>query len=327
MTSSCPQNAEAREGARWREILSPAELHRATMSDGAVIHLRRHGNAAGPRLVMSHGNGLAIQGYVSFWRQFLDEYDVILFDIRNHGENPPHEASAHNWQRFVLDFEELREAIDGQFGVKPASGVFHSLSAVTAVLHADRFPGRWDSLVLFDPPIYPRNGHPLQPVEDEHMDDMVRRAKRRPTHYDSPIRLAEQFKRRAEFRGWVPGAAEQLAEATLRHDVRTGSWELSCPRELEAHIYQTNNDLTVWTALCRPLDTPVSIIGADPEVENQLPSAGISEAVAEEARLPYCSIPGTTHFLQIEQPALCYEATLEALAGSLQCPGLRSKSL
>jgi pimeloyl-ACP methyl ester carboxylesterase len=285
------------------------------MSDGAVIWLRRYGNPAGPRLVMSHGNGLAIEAYVLFWRQFLNSYDVVLFDMRNHGQNPLHEAAGHRWNRFVIDMEEILDAIDEQFGGKPVVGVFHSLSAVTAVKHADHYRGRWEGLILFDPPIYPRHGHPLQPVEDAHMHDMVRRASRRPSRYDNPALLAQQFKRRPEFQGWVPGAAEQLAEATLRRNTQTGSWELCCPREFEAYIYQTNNDLSVWTALCRPLkETPITIIGADPEMENQLPSASICRAVAEEACLPYCSIPRTTHFLQFEQPELCYKATIEALA-------------
>ena len=317
MTSSCPRSADVLDDDAREDALSPSVVRQEVMSDGAVIRLRRHGNHDGPRLMMSHGNGLAIQAYIPFWRLFLDAFDVILFDMRNHGENPPHDATAHNWERFIQDFGEILDSVDGQFGVKPVSGVFHSLSAVTAVLHADRYPDRWRSLVLFDPPIYPRNGHPLQQVEDEHMDEMARRALRRPMHYESPSRLAEQSRKRPEFKNWVPGAADQLAEATLRQDVDSGSWELSCRRELEAHIYRTNKDLSVWSALCRPLGIPISIIGADPELENQLPPAIISRALAEEASLPYASIKGTTHFLQIEEPLQCHEATIEALAGRL----------
>ena len=40
-----------------------------TMADGAVIRVRRHGNPDGPRLVLSHGNGFAIDGYLPFWSE------------------------------------------------------------------------------------------------------------------------------------------------------------------------------------------------------------------------------------------------------------------
>ena len=42
-----------------REIPEPLSVHEIRMDDGAVITLRRHGNPAGPRLVMSHAYGLA----------------------------------------------------------------------------------------------------------------------------------------------------------------------------------------------------------------------------------------------------------------------------
>ena len=53
------------------EIPEPLSVHEVNMEDGAVIFLRRHGNPAGPRLVLSHGNGLAIDLYYPFWSLLL----------------------------------------------------------------------------------------------------------------------------------------------------------------------------------------------------------------------------------------------------------------
>jgi pimeloyl-ACP methyl ester carboxylesterase len=66
------------------------------MEDGAAIRVRRHGIAGAPRLVLSHGNALAIDGYFSFWGRLLDRYDVIVYDFRNHGHNPPHHPAHHS---------------------------------------------------------------------------------------------------------------------------------------------------------------------------------------------------------------------------------------
>src|SRR5271167_4224222 len=98
------------------------------MNDGAIIRLRRHGNPAGPRLALSHGNGLAIDGYYSFWRLLLERYDLILFDFRNYGQNPRHNFAQHNWPRFVRDLEQIYSAIQERFGARRTVGVFHSLS-------------------------------------------------------------------------------------------------------------------------------------------------------------------------------------------------------
>lgn len=67
----------------------------ATMHDGAVIHVRQHGRHEAPRLVLSHGNGLAIDGYFTFWGRLRERYEVVLFDVRNHGRNPRQPIEGH----------------------------------------------------------------------------------------------------------------------------------------------------------------------------------------------------------------------------------------
>ncbi len=40
------------------EVLQPASTLEVPVAGHAVITLRRHGNPTGPRLILSHGNGL-----------------------------------------------------------------------------------------------------------------------------------------------------------------------------------------------------------------------------------------------------------------------------
>src|SRR5207248_2807481 len=121
-----------RPALRWRgvpmstnTIPEPRQSFSATMHDGAVILVRRFGNPDGPRLVLSHGNGLAIDGYFEFWRMLVDRYDLVLFDMRNHGRNPLHPIDGHNWTNFVSDIERLFNEINRQFGAMRSAGVFH----------------------------------------------------------------------------------------------------------------------------------------------------------------------------------------------------------
>ncbi|HEX6443438.1 MAG TPA: hypothetical protein VF007_14700, partial [Stellaceae bacterium] len=73
--------------------------------DGARLRVRRHGNPRGPRLMLSHGNGFAIGGYFNFWSRFLDDFDVLVFDMRSHGQNPRAEPANHDYGHMMPDFD------------------------------------------------------------------------------------------------------------------------------------------------------------------------------------------------------------------------------
>jgi pimeloyl-ACP methyl ester carboxylesterase len=275
------------------------------MDDGAVIHLRRHGNPAGPRLALSHGNGLAIDGYYSFWSLLRERYDLILFDFRNHGQNPLHRFENHNWPRFVTDLEHIFAAIPQHFGAKRTAGVFHSLAAVSATMQAQRFGPRWDPLVLFDPPYYPPERHRLRAVQFTSEEEIAERAEKRTPSYADPMELAASFARRMT--RWQPEAYELMARATLRYEQAANEWVLACPREYEAKVFRTNRDIEVWNGLAR-MPVAVKLICGDPDAPDSMPPARLGQAVAAESAVAYESIAETTHFLQIEKPRECLRA-------------------
>jgi len=286
-------------------IPTPIRAIDLQLDDGAVIRLRQHGNPSGPRLALSHGNGLAIDGYYSFWKLLSERYELILFDFRNHGQNPLHTFEHHTWPRFALDLEQVYDAIQQHFGAKRTIGVFHSLSAVTATMQTQHYGVRWDPLVLFDPPFYPPDRHRLHLLQHDNEEEIANRALKRTPAYTDPMDLAASFRRRLKL--WQPEAYEQMARATLRHDPATNQWILACPREFEAHVFRSNRDTSTWENLAT-MPVPLKLIGGDPEAAEATPPARISQAIAMETGLPYEAIPGTSHFLQIEKPAECIAA-------------------
>ena len=283
------------------------------MDDGAIIRVRRHGNPSGPRLVLSHGNGLATNLYLPFWNLLRDRYDLVLCDVRNHGENPLHGGAGHDLPHFVADLETILVGLQREFGAKPIAGVFHSLSGLIAIRHALEHPNRWRALVLFDPPLYPRDGHPLRNAQQNDKDSLSVRARRRTERYKSPDDFAKQLASNRGFTRWRPEAYALMARATLRPEPATGEWILACPRELEARVFEENRDPSLWVKLGE-VKAAVKIIGADPNLEGAGPPALISKAVAEEVPIDYEAIPDTTHFLQIEQPEACVRALESFLA-------------
>jgi pimeloyl-ACP methyl ester carboxylesterase len=285
------------------ELPRPLRVIELAMDDGAIIRIRQHGNPGGPRLALSHGNGLAIDGYLPFWGRLRERYELILFDFRNHGQNPLHSFTHHSWPQFMHDLEWIFDCVQQNLGVKRTAGVFHSLSAVTAVMQTQRMGRRWDPLVLFDPPFYPPDGHPIRELQRGNEDDIAARAERRTPSYGDPMELAGQFRRR--FPRWQHEAYELMARATLRYDSGERRWVLACPREYEAHIFRSNRETSTWQRL-RHMPVAVKLVCADPAEGS--PTALMGRALAAEASVAYEPIAGTTHFLQIEQPQDCIRA-------------------
>ena len=110
---------------QW-EIPEPLATAEVAITGGAISILRRHGNPDGPRLVLCHSNGLATDLYYPFWSLLADRFDIVLYDLRNHGWNPLSDIRMHNIATFVSDNESIFQGIDQHFGEKPKIGVFHS---------------------------------------------------------------------------------------------------------------------------------------------------------------------------------------------------------
>ena len=121
------------------------------MDDGALIILRRHGNPKGQRLVLSHGNGLSADLYYPFWSLLTDTFDIVINDVRGHGWNPVSDLRVHNFLRFANDNVTIFQAIDRHFGRKPKIGVFHSMSALIALLQEQQ-DSIFSALLLCEPP-------------------------------------------------------------------------------------------------------------------------------------------------------------------------------
>ena len=123
--------------------------------------VRRHGNLAGPRLIVSHGNGLAVDLYYPFWSLLADEFDRLVCDLRNHGWNSAALRRDHNVPRLIRDHLVILGSIDHSFGEKARVGVSRSVTALTGLLaFSVAIPGLpavpgggFNGLILFDPPI------------------------------------------------------------------------------------------------------------------------------------------------------------------------------
>ena len=294
-------------GCLW-VVPTPLAVAEIRVADGSSILVRRYGNPAGQRIITSHGNGLAVDAYYPFWSLLQDHYDVVVHDCRNHGWNRIGDRSRHNVPTIAQDMASVVRGIGSHFGEKRAVGVFHSLTALTALLHAlsERDRSGFEALVLFDPPICPPGGS-LEGLERIGLT-LAKQARRRRNTFEHPEEFAARLRQSRAFERLPTGALELISRATLRR-AETG-YTLRCPPSYEAQIYEYFWGWTTQVDFHR-LTCPVKTIGSDPTLPfSALPSHDLSTL----ASLDYDFIPETTHLLLMENPEACAANVVEFLA-------------
>ena len=292
------------------EIPEPSAACEIAVDADTRITLRRHGNPDGPRLVLSHGNGLAVDLYYPFWSLLADDFDLVVYDLRNHGWNAVGPREAHSLPTFVRDHDRMLEAIDDQFGAKPKVGVFHSVSALTTLL-SSATDGAYEARVLFDPPVCKPGRSQLEfDLAAERTAAMTRsRADRFRTVED----YAEVLGISPAFTRMVPGARELMARTTLRESADGEGLELRCPKEYEAQIIDYARVFAVLVNF-EALSCPTKVVGADPTLPySYLPTFDLTHVLTVD----YDFVPEATHFLPLENPGACAAAVRDFV--SLQC--------
>ena len=289
----------------------PNDTFQAVIHNGSRVLIRRAGNPSGTRLFLSNGNGFAIDGYRVFWEPLLADFDVICFDMPNHGRNEPSGADGHNYFDFAADLGAIYHAVTGRYGRKPSVGAFHSMSARSAMKHAVQMEWVWDALVLFDPPDVPPAGHEHYEAMRNFELRLMEWALQRQEVFSSPEDLVHSYNSSRAQSRWLPQARIDMANAILRPN-GNGSYRLSCRRELEASIYLAALTLDLWPD-AKEYGGPVKLIGADPGAKGAPPTAAANFALAREGDYEYAAVPDSGHLLQIERPDACREAMLSFL--------------
>lgn len=276
--------------------------------DGAELALQIHGAPGRPRLILSHGNGFAMDGYRSFWSALLQDFELVLFDLRNHGRSGATAIEAHTIAAMADDHTCVAAACRHTFGPRATFGVFHSVSAIAATLAGAR--ALWDGVVLVDPPLVSNAaGNGLVRSADE---KLAQYARNRPMRFESVEALAQSLAS-GPGRYWAHGAALDMARSITRPGAG-GGFELVCPGEYEARIYEQNAQLDSYAAL-GAMRGRVAILGADPHAPRALHPALVSRAAASDYALAYAHVEGASHMLQIEKPQAAVAALRSLLSG------------
>ena len=289
--------------ALW-EIPEPLSTCDVRLDEHTVTTVRQHGNVSGPRLVLTHGNGLAVDLYYPFWSLLAGDHELIVYDLRNHGWNSVGESKHHNPPTLVHDHDLVLESIDRVYGNKPTVGIYHSLSTLPALLSFARLHS---ALVLFDPPLCKPGASQNELIAAA--ERSAEKTRRRRHRFKTREEFAERLRDSPVFSGVVPGIPELFARTALREASNGEEFELRCPPEYEAQLMHYARSFFPLIEL-ELLSCPTKIIGSDPTLPySYLPTFNFSDVV----RVDYDFIPDASHLLPLERPETCAALVREFL--------------
>ena len=285
---------------------APLATAEVRMDDGALIILRRHGNPKGQRLVLSHGSGLSADLYYPFWSLLTDSFDIVIYDVRGHGWNPVSDLRVHNFLRFANDNVTIFQAIDRHFGRKPKIGVFHSMSALIAILQEQQ-DSIFSALLLFEPPLKLPWGTNVDKGNMEYRKNTYTLKRR--SRFNTREELTQILIGKPAFACMQPGMVDLLSETVLRPCTDGTGYELCCPVEQETRAWEFFSSWVQYSEI-ENLACPVKVIGGDPTDQYSFTPG---PNLASIFNVDYDFIPETTNLFMLEEPEECAALTFEFL--------------
>jgi pimeloyl-ACP methyl ester carboxylesterase len=271
---------------------------------GPVIRGRRT-DAGQPLIHFLSGNGFCGGVYWPMLQRFLPQHALLTHDIEGQGDsgNPPRfsgtEAVIRRIPQVMTDL-----GLPG----RPLIGMGHSFGGALTLRVAADNPGLFKALVLLDPIIMPTPvyaGVRLASVLGR--NTLANASRRRRSAWPSRDAVATHLRGRGTYKGWTEEAFQSFVEYAT-HDA-DGQRVLSCPRELEAAVFE--HPVYPWPAF-RKARLPILFLrGRDsfdffPWAERLVKRANPQVTVK--------TLPGGHCFMQ-EDPAAAHAAVMAFLDG------------
>lgn len=232
-----------------------------------AVYAWRDCPADAPALLWGHANGFSAGCYRPFLRRLAKHFRVFAYDARGHGasDKPLGDlAELYDMLRFGEDLASIVATVRARIGSDtPLHYASHSLGGLAAVL----LEGRLDmhpfaSLTLFEPPIYPPEGHPAHEQASQSQPLFVKWSARRQDRFADQADVRAAAERISTFRTFAPDMFDAYVEAVVEPD-GNGGLKLRCPREVESSVYANNYRAGVFEA-AEGIATPARIFSADP---------------------------------------------------------------
>ena len=164
--------------------------------DDAALHVEADGPEHAPAVLLWHGANCTLRSWDLVVARLSDQYRLIRFDVRGHGESAPARDAAtdYTFERYADDANGLLD----HFGVQRCHVWGFAWGARAALAYSALHPGRVVTAALYDASI----GRPDVKVQREGTREAVRRQRAAGIRFQPP-------------EGWNVHADPEAAQASL----------------------------------------------------------------------------------------------------------------
>ena len=260
-------------------------------ANGIRHHYLEWGEASKPALVMLHATGLCAWPWKPVARELAQDYRVLAFDQRGHGDTDRSDRGYH----FELVGDDLAAIVE-KLNLERPGVIGHSSGGLAAILAANLLPDRLGPVVLVETRV--SNDVAANPTQDRNLRAERTRMKR--AVWESREAMFAAYRTRAAFKDWESEAFEQFINCgtTLLADGRA---ELKCHPETEATFYSIRDSLSVQDYL-EGLNGDWLLLLADYPGCQRLEDAGVQQFRRLVAGSTVAPMGKGSHFLPMEFP-------------------------
>jgi pimeloyl-ACP methyl ester carboxylesterase len=258
-------------------------------SDEVQVAVHEFGGTGRP-LFWSHATGFHAHCYEPIARRLGDHFTSFGLDHRGHGDD-----WQVDWSKYGDDARVAAEAIAPDGGLV-AFG--HSMGGASLVMAAHTNPGLFETLVVFEPIIFPAPdvGPQGEPTP------MIAAARNRRSTFDSYEAAIERYASKPPMQFFDADILRAYVEHgfTLVGNGCSNQVGLRCAPEHEARTFETGGTHGFWDVLPE-IETKVIVVSG--RVDEERSPAGIAASVAE--RLPngsYIELPDGNHLTPFIAP-------------------------
>ncbi|MGD8418304.1 MAG: alpha/beta hydrolase [Pseudomonadales bacterium] len=269
------------------------------------------GQSGEPEVLLLHATGFHARCWDQVVRALGPGYHVYAVDMRGHGRSertPP-----YVWDTFAQDVSELVEHLE----LSGAVGVGHSMGGHCLVQVAARHPDAFSRLVLVDPVIFEPDAYTHDRYRGFEGPEDHPVARRRNDWRDWR-EMYERFKDRGSFAVWDDAVLQDYCRYGVLPRPE-GGYELACPPIVEASIYLGNTSTDVYQEIPR-VQIPVVVLrapGREPGDHDKMDfskSPTWAHVASQFANGTDVYLPGYTHFIPMQDPALVARYIADAAA-------------
>ena len=162
-------------------------------ANGITHHYLEWGEPSSPPLLMLHATGLCAWPWKPIARRLADNYRVLAFDQRGHGDTDKSDKG-YKFEYAGEDLAAIADAMD----LESPRVIGHSSGGLAAIIASNLLPGRFGRVVLVETRV--SNDAPTAPSQD-----LARRAERtrmKRSVWESREAMFDAYRTRAAFKDW-----------------------------------------------------------------------------------------------------------------------------